>query len=191
MAKQLDLDKEAALVGDPVTLVSQGMSTEGYGWTGIAAATGLIAYRTATNTPRQLTWVDRSGIVRGTVGDPDVNSLTNPRVSPDGRRVVASRRVDGNTDVWMLDGTRTTRLTFDSARDQYPIWSADGSRVIYRSRRTGSGGLYQKPASGAGDEELLLASAQNLTPGTSRAMGVSWCTAGLNRGRSPTSGRCR
>ena len=163
VAQQLDLDR-TALVGDSVTLVSEGMSTDGYGWTGIAAATGLIGYRTGTNTPRQLTWVDRLGIVLGTVGDPDVNSLTNPRVAPDGRRMVVSRRVDVNTDVWMLDGTRTTRLTFDPARDQFPIWSADGSRVIYRSRRAGGGALYRKLASGAGDEELLLAAPQNLTP---------------------------
>ncbi len=35
------------------------------------AATGLVAYRTGTASQRQLTWVDRSGTPRGTVGAPD------------------------------------------------------------------------------------------------------------------------
>ena len=48
-----------------------------------------------TSSQRQLTWVDRSGTARGTVGDPDA-TLNHPNVSPDGRRVVVSRIVQGN-----------------------------------------------------------------------------------------------
>ena len=44
------------------------------------AATGLVAYRTGAGSQRQLTWVDRSGTARGTVGDPDGTSLQSPRV---------------------------------------------------------------------------------------------------------------
>ena len=80
------------------------------------AATGLVAYRTGAGSQRQLTWFDRSGTARGTVGDPD-GSLSDPRVSPDGRRVVVSRTVQGNTDLWLLDGARTSRFTFDAAHD--------------------------------------------------------------------------
>ena len=83
------------------------------------AATGLVAYRTGAGSQRQLTWVDRSGTARGTVGDPD-GTLSNPRVSPDGRRVVVARTVQGNTDLWLLDGARTSRFTFDAALDRYP-----------------------------------------------------------------------
>ena len=81
------------------------------------AATGLVAYRTGAGSQRQLTWVDRSGTARGTVGDPD-GTLSNPRVSPDGRRVVVARTVQGNTDLWLLDGARTSRFTFDAAVDR-------------------------------------------------------------------------
>ncbi len=39
---------------------------------------------------RQLTWVDPSGTARGTIGDPE-GSLSVPRISPDGRRVLVQR----------------------------------------------------------------------------------------------------
>jgi hypothetical protein len=68
--------RKATLAGEPVTLADavDGVSV---------SATGLIAYRTAGGSQRQLTWVDRSGTARGTVGAPD-GSLASPRVSPDG-----------------------------------------------------------------------------------------------------------
>ena len=122
-----------------------------------AAATGLVAYRTSTAIRRQLTWVDRSGTARGTVGDPDA-TLSNPRVSPDGRRVVVHRTVLGNQDLWLLDGPRISRVTFDAANDAVPVWSPDGTRVAFRSNRTGQLDLYQKLINGAGVEERLVAS---------------------------------
>ena len=69
------------------------------------AATGLLAYRTGGSSQRRLTWVDRSGAVRGTVGGPDGDDLNSPRVSPDGSRVAVSRRQQGNTDLFLMDGT--------------------------------------------------------------------------------------
>ena len=125
------------------------------------AATGLVAYRTGTSSLRQLTWIDRSGAARGTVGDPDGSNLSSPRVSPDGRRVALFRTVQGNTDVWLLDGARTSRFTFDAATDDRPLWSPDGTRIVFRSiRENNASDLYQKLTSGAGAEERLVTSDQ-------------------------------
>ena len=60
----------------------------------------------------------------------------DPRVSPDGRRVAVARTVQGNTDIWLLDGARTSRVTFDAAADLDPLWSPDGTRIVFRSNRT-------------------------------------------------------
>ena len=160
VAQRLDV-ATAALTGEPVT-VADGIVVDLEGRSvGSVAATGLVAYRTAAGGQRQLTWVDRSGAPRGTIFDPDA-TLAYPNLSPDGRRVVVSRTVQGNFDLWLLDGARPIRFTFDAAPDTFPVWSPDGTRIVFRSNRTGVDDLYL--ASGAGVDERLVASKQVKTP---------------------------
>jgi Tol biopolymer transport system component len=164
VAQRLDL-AQAALTGEPVTVADGVAVDDGVFRSAVSvAATGLVGYRTGEGSQRQLTWFDRSGTAWGTVGDPDGNGLSNPRVSPDGRRVAVIRTVQGNTDVWLLDGARRSRVTFDAARDDAPLWSPDGTRIVFRSNRTGQYDLYQKLTSGAGMEERLVASDQVKLP---------------------------
>jgi eukaryotic-like serine/threonine-protein kinase len=149
VAQRLDVAK-AALIGDAV-LLAEGVS-------GVSAsANGAVAYR-MSEAQRQLTWVDRSGVVRGAVGPPD-GSLRTPRVSPDGRRVVYSRRADGKSDIWLQDEVRTSRITFGSKPSDHAVWSPDGGRLVFLSFEEGTGtGFYQKPTDGAQAHELLLSS---------------------------------
>jgi Tol biopolymer transport system component len=134
------------------------------------AATGLVAYRTGAARQRQLEWFDRAGRALGTVGAPDP-TWGRPRVSPGGQRVIAARTIQGNQDLWLLDGTRTSRFTFDAATDDISIWSPDGTRIVFTSTRTGGGDLYQKLASGAEMEERLVASEEIKTPSSWSADG--------------------
>ena len=46
-----------------------------------------------------------------------------------------------------------TRLTFDEATDDSPVWTPDGTRVVFSS---GNGGLFWKAADGTGEVEPLL-----------------------------------
>ena len=52
----------------------------------------------------------------------------------------------------MSTGTRS-RLTFAGADAFIPVWSPDGSRILFSSFRDGPSNLYQRPASGAGADE--------------------------------------
>src|SRR5262249_14960358 len=63
-------------------------------------------------------------------------------------------------DIWLLDVTRQNSFpfTFDPAADSNPVWSPDGSRIVYSSNRSGPYDLYWKLSSGAGNEELLFKS---------------------------------
>jgi Tol biopolymer transport system component len=169
VSQRLDLER-AALTGDPIVVADE-VAIEGNWRTAVSvAAMGLVAYRTGGVIQRQLTWVDRSGRTLGTVGDPD-NTLIDPRVSPDGGRVVVVRTVKGNSDIWLMDGARTQKVTLDAAIDRSPVWSPDGTRIAFHSSRTGEGDLYQKPMGGAGIEELLVASDQIKTPNSWSADG--------------------
>ncbi len=125
-----------------------------------------MAYRTVSAVARQLTWLDRSGKGAGTIGAPDVASLNDVELLPDGKRVAVYRTANGNQDVWLIDAARgvPTRFTFDAANDIRPVWSPDGSHVVFSSNRKGIFHLYWKLSSGAGADELLLASDQNKSP---------------------------
>lgn len=122
---------------------------------------GLIAYRAGGGGPPRLTWFDRSGVPKGTLGPPDVALLT-PRISPDGRRVAVARTIQSNSDIWLLDGDRSTRLTFGEGVDGSPVWSPDGARIAFRSMRDGRIGVYSKAVGSAGVDELIWESERGI-----------------------------
>ncbi len=99
---------------------------------------------------------DRSGKLIGTVGDP-AESIYGVSLSPDGKRAVVDMGLP-STDLWMFDidtGNRS-RLTFDPAVDMGPVWSPDGSKLLFASARNGLFAIFQKDAHGAGAEELFF-----------------------------------
>jgi Tol biopolymer transport system component len=164
LAQRLDL-AGPALTGKQVTLADGVAALDSRYRGGFSvSSTGLIAYRTGGGSRRQLTWFDRSGSTLGTLGEPDGSSLVDPRLTPDGRRAVVTRTVDGNPDLWLLDGSRRTRLTFDPARDDFAQLSPDGTQVVFRSARTGAGDLYTKLLGRTDPEEPLLQSDELKVP---------------------------
>jgi len=62
------------------------------------------------------------------------------------------------SDIWVIEllHGNSLRLTFDPSEESHPIWSPDGSRVVFAANRTGYVDLYQKLSSGAGNDEILL-----------------------------------
>jgi serine/threonine protein kinase/Tol biopolymer transport system component len=167
VAQRLDLERQV-LTGDQVTLASP-VAVDGNGGGGVSvSAVGLVTYRTGAVSRRQLAWFDRSGKALGALGTPDENNLNNPSISPDARRVAVHRTLQGNADIWLMDGTRETRFTFDASLDRFPIWSHDGRRIVFDSSRRGIRDLYQKASNGIGSEELLVESPQTKAP-TSRS----------------------
>lgn len=162
-AQRLDLTR-VALTGDTVTLTDAVAYDPNIFRSAVtASATGVVAYRTGIASRRQLNWVDQTGKVLATQGNPDESNLRDPRIAPDGRRVAVQRTVQGNTDLWLLDGARASRLTFDAGVDRFLVWSPDSRRLVFDSNRTGVRDLYQKEASGTGEETLLVTSSQTKT----------------------------
>jgi eukaryotic-like serine/threonine-protein kinase len=159
-AQRLDLTA-GALIGNPTTIANSVGYDTGYFNGGFAVSpSGIIAYRASAGTRTQLMWFDRMGKMLGTVGEPDVESLGYPELSPDGRRVAVDRIVQGNQDVWLIDLIRggAQRFTFDSAIDRRALWSTDGTQILFSSNRKNAFDLYMKAASGAGAEQLVIES---------------------------------
>jgi eukaryotic-like serine/threonine-protein kinase len=147
VAQRLDIEK-SRLTGEPVTVANDVNAVS-------VSRTGLVAYRSgAIVRQRQLTWFDRSGSVKGAIGEPDV-TLDGPQISHDGRRVAISRGAARSQDIWVLDGTRSVRMTFEKSDDSAAVWSPDGARIAFYSADSGAFNLYQKFTNGAGGEELL------------------------------------
>jgi hypothetical protein len=71
-----------------------------------------------------------------------------------------------NWDIWVMDLARgvRTRFTFDPAPEAWPVWSPDGSRIVFASARKGHFDLYVKNASGTASEELLYESDGDKVP---------------------------
>jgi len=118
---------------------------------------GVLVYRTAsTSGTLQLAWVDRQGKTLGTLGPPGTDSQV--ALSPDGKRgVVKDAPYDVPGDLWTLDvaSGQRTRLTFHKEVYSPGVWSPDGSRIAYSAGHLGDT-LYEKAASGLGEEQMLF-----------------------------------
>jgi serine/threonine protein kinase/Tol biopolymer transport system component len=110
---------------------------------------GTLVYATGEPIPRTLVWVDRTGMEQAIPAP--ARQYVAPRLSPDGTRV-ALNIADQEQDIWIWDLARQalTRLTFDPATDNYPLWSPDSQRLIFASGRSGSFNLYWQAADGTG-----------------------------------------
>jgi Tol biopolymer transport system component len=94
-----------------------------------------------------LTWVDRNGREEPFPAQADDYAMA--RISPDGTQIALVIGAMGgvrNTPpaIWHFD-QRTenlSALTADPAGDDSPVWSADGSRIFFRSNRGGTYGMY-------------------------------------------------
>jgi Tol biopolymer transport system component len=109
----------------------------------------------------ELAWVSHDGKTLGTIAPPAM--FYSPRLSHDEKRVAVdlSDLQTASGDVWMFDLVHgvSTRLTYDPANESAPIWSPDDRRIFFFSEKRGHLDLYDRPSSGTGAEELLLADA--------------------------------
>ncbi len=122
----------------------------------------------------EMIWVDRDG--RETPIDSTWRSRFTTfgdnvgwALSPDGTRLAVGLSTDGGDDIWVKQLPRgpVSRVSYDSAAEYRPRWTADGRSLLFGSNRAGegTGGLYQRPADGTGADSLVLRAATGVFEG--------------------------
>jgi hypothetical protein len=154
VARRLDVNRRA-LSGDPVTIAAAPVIPRSGSVPVSVAANGLVAYRFEATASHQLQWFDREGNSIGVLGEPTADAQTSVELSPDGRRALTARTVQGKSDIWVVDAVDDTRITDSPGSHRWPLWLHNGY-VLFDSERDGFHNLYRKPSDGDGDEELVL-----------------------------------
>jgi Tol biopolymer transport system component len=127
------------------------VENEARGWMSVSdTRTAVYVRGNPANT--SLTWVDREGKT-DSVGK-DQNVFREAILSPDGTKAV----VRHGLELWIHDLQRGTRnrLTPGNAANILPLWSRDGTRIIFASNRGGDWDIYSQPADGSRPAEALL-----------------------------------
>jgi Tol biopolymer transport system component len=149
--------------GDPIQvggMASADSPAEGVRAFSISTA-GVLAYQNgpaAAPGRSRLVWFDRTGAELAVVGEPaDYGDVS---LSPNGNLVAVSVRPPGTSSadivVVNLEDGMATPITADPADDTVPVWSPDNRRLLYSSTRRGSQDIFQKAATGAGNDVVIV-----------------------------------
>lgn len=154
MGQKFDWKKQVTS-GEPFNVAPERISYNlGRGFAAFSVSdSGTLSYEPDNVAPSPLIWLDRAGKQIDTAGD--LGFYTSPRLSPDGKRIAVVRHETHSEegDMYLYDTERRniSRFTFRPAPYSPPVWSVDGSRIIF-----GDTDLFEKASSGAGNETVLF-----------------------------------
>jgi serine/threonine-protein kinase len=159
-------------IGPQVRVLDSLRSTGGIGGYAMAGSDTLAYLPRGTRAPEELVWVDESGV--GLTLTETTGNLMFPRQSPDAKRLaVTNRREDLRSGIWILDLHRAgvpILFSSQSRNDHLPVWTPDGTRVVFSSLRDantdGAANLYWKRIDAAGEAERLTRSLHHQDPGS-------------------------
>ena len=162
---------------EQLTILTYILQQNGFPTGGTALTANAVSLRDTTlqfrptvgdvgRTQHILAWVDRQGREQIIPAPPGDYFLF--RLSPDGKQIALEIQQDRKPDIWIMDATTGAlrRVTTEGA-NRFPMWSADGKRVMYASDRHrtpvdgkpvrhGDGhDIYWQPADGSGTAERL------------------------------------
>lgn len=144
-----------------------------------ASNTGVLLYRNNPQTvadtgsvqagiafpAEPLLWLDRNGSKTEQAAAPA--GYAGLDLAPDGKRAAVHRHDPNGGDIYIFEAGNDTpaKFTFDASQDNsMPVWSTNGDRIAFASKRNGKWGLYLKVADNSRMEELLLESESPVTP---------------------------
>jgi len=156
MAQAFDTGK-LSVSGEPIPIITD-QKTPANARRFSVSDNGILIWQGLWQRDYQLVWYDREGKQTGAIDAPmKVSVGQSPMLSADGKRL-AVRRVMGSggagadSNIWVVDLEKGTGLRITSTFSQMPVWSPDGSRILYNSGNS----IAVKAANGSGDPETLL-----------------------------------
>ena len=149
--------------GEPIA-IAQGLASATANGVFATSDTGVLAYRVGTAQRRQLTWVNRQGVVLRAVGDPQTDYIAAPELSLDERSVAVFLQRTGDNDIWVIELARNLarRITDGPPADAHPLWDPDGQHVVFNSQRFGRSGPTRQAVTGGQAEPLFAAGESGL-----------------------------
>ena len=157
-AAPMDLDR-LALTGPAVPVVEAVSYSQWRADFDVSSAGTLVYHRGAAPNVT-LAWVSAAGKIEPLPAKP--GQYSQPRLSPDGRRLALSVLEQGKQNIWVYDLNRDafTRLTFADDPDLLPRWTPDGEFLAIRSGTT----LSWLRSDGSGKLERLTGVSRNSGP---------------------------
>jgi Tol biopolymer transport system component len=154
------------VAGDPVSLGDEPASIldPQYSWTAgrsvSVSESGSLGYYSAPSMNTVATWYDATGAPTGSLNLPPAHyeSIT---ISPDGTRGVLVRSTSpSESSLWLVDLARggATALSTGRGRNDSPVWSPDGTRVVWAGDRDGIQNFFVRRINDAEPEQMLFSS---------------------------------
>ena len=154
-AKTLKFTGEAVPLEDEPTNVLDPANSFTAGHTSSVSATGTLAYFSGPAVNTAVTWLDAAGHATGTLDLP-AGEYSHIKISPDGSRAAVVRSISPTeSNLWILDLVRGGALPLSSGpgRNEAPVWSPDGARIVFSSDRNGAQDFYVKTVADASPEQ--------------------------------------
>jgi Tol biopolymer transport system component len=101
-------------------------------------------------------WVDRRGIAEEVV--PERSSWAQPRLSPDGKRLLLRKIMTPDCSLWTFDLSRRTLTRISFEEDTHdPLWHPSGESVVYAGGLEPTRELHRIAADGTGTPQVVAA----------------------------------
>jgi len=134
-----------------------------------------VSYKTSSP---QVYSYDLKASTRSLLWPKGIRGLSSPAaVSPDGTKVAIVASFQGNPDLYVLSGTRFTRLTnTPGASEGCPSWSPDGTKIVYVSDESRRQQLYIIDVATKKTRRLTFKGRDNVEPDWGRDGRIAYIT---------------